>query len=149
MQLNFPAYNFKIKRQENANYVFDIIRKKFILLTPEEWVRQHLVHFLANDRGFPLSRIAVERGLKVNGLKKRFDVLIFDSLGMPQLLAECKAPDIKLSEETLMQVSVYNSHFGAGHLLVTNGLQHFYFYSKNGKMVAGDGIPHYESIRVK
>src|SRR6185295_18761695 len=98
MQLNFPAYNFNIKRQEKANYVFDIIRKKFVHLTPEEWVRQHLLHLMVSDKGYPASLLAVERGLEVNGLRKRFDLMCYGKDGLPRLLVECKSPSVHLRE---------------------------------------------------
>ena len=124
MQLNFPAYNFKVKTEENTNYVFDIVRKKFVALTPEEWVRQHLLHFLIQERGYPASLLSIERGLEMNGLRKRFDVLVFGKDAKPLLLVECKSPAITLDEATFMQAAVYNSNFGAKHLLITNGLNH-------------------------
>ena len=124
IKLNFPEYNFKVKTIENDNYVFDIIRKKYVLLTPEEWVRQHLLHYLIHEKKYPASLIAVEKGLEVNGLKKRFDMLVFDKKGKPQLLAECKAPEIKLTQSVFDQVANYNMKFNVQFLLVTNGLQH-------------------------
>ncbi len=147
MQLNFPTYNFNIKRQENANYVFDIIRKKFVLLTPEEWVRQHLLHLLVNEKGYPASLIAVERGLEINGLKKRFDALAFDKNGKPLLLVECKSPDIRLDQKTLMQIAVYNNKFGVKHLLVTNGLIHLHYaYDEMNNSSSKNEIPDFISL---
>jgi hypothetical protein len=116
--------NFKVKTIENANYVFDIIRKKYVLLTPEEWVRQHLLHYLIHEKKYPTSLISIERGLTVNGLKKRFDLLAFDNTGKPSLLAECKAPEIKLTQKVFDQIANYNMKFKVKFLLVTNGLQH-------------------------
>ena len=124
MKLNFPEYNFKVKTIENANYVFDIIRKKYVLLTPEEWVRQHLLYYLIHEKKYPASLISLEKGLTVNGLKKRFDLLAFDKNGQPQLLAECKAPEIKLTQKVFDQIANYNMKFKVRFLLVTNGLQH-------------------------
>lgn len=123
MQLKFPTYNFKVKNTENGNYIFDIIRKKDVLLTPEEWVRQHLVHYLINNCKCPASLIAVEKGLMYNGLKKRFDVLVFDNTGKPIMLCECKSPEVDLTDETFLQASVYNKRLGVRHLLITNGLE--------------------------
>ncbi len=123
MQLNFPTYNFKVKKVENRNYIFDIIRKKFVVLTPEEWVRQHLVHYLIHHCGCTPSLMAVEKGLTVNGLQKRFDVLVYDNKGKAILLAECKAPDIQLSENTFLQAAVYNQSLAVSRLVITNGLE--------------------------
>lgn len=124
MQLNFPTYKFKTKREENTNYVFDIIRKKYVVLTPEEWVRQHLIHYLVDEKNYPQSLLAVERGLELNGLRKRFDLLAFNKNGQPQLLVECKSPDIELSKAVFEQIALYNAKFKVTLLLVTNGLQH-------------------------
>lgn len=124
MELNFPTYNFKVKTEENANYVFDIIRKKYVLVTPEEWVRQHLLWYLIHEKKYPASLISVEKGLEINGLKKRFDLLAYNHLGKPLLLAECKSPDIKLTQQVFDQIANYNMKFKVKQLLVTNGLQH-------------------------
>lgn len=124
MQLKFPTYKFKTKSEQNTNYVFDIVRKKYVVLTPEEWVRQHVLHYLTLDKNYPYSLLAVERGLNVNGRKKRFDVLAFNKNGQPQLLIECKSPDIEINIAVFEQIAVYNSTFGVKQLLVTNGLQH-------------------------
>lgn len=132
MQLNFPTYNFKVKKVENRNYIFDIIRKKFVVLTPEEWVRQHLVHYLIHHCGCTPSLMAVEKGLTVNGLQKRFDVLVYDNKGKAILLAECKAPDIQLSESTFLQAAVYNQSLSVSRLVITNGLElRFCQYNNN------------------
>lgn len=132
MQLNFPTYNFKVKKVENRNYIFDIIRKKFVVLTPEEWVRQHLVHYLIDHCGCTPSLMAVEKGLTVNGLQKRFDVLVYDNKGKAILLAECKAPDIQLSENTFLQAAVYNQSLSVSRLVITNGLElRFCQYNNN------------------
>lgn len=132
MQLNFPTYNFKVKKVENRNYIFDIIRKKFVVLTPEEWVRQHLVHYLIEHCGCTPSLIAVEKGLTVNGLQKRFDVLVYDNKGKAILLAECKAPDIQLSASTFLQAAVYNKSLAVSSLVITNGLElRFCLYNTN------------------
>lgn len=121
-QLNFPSYQFSIKRNGDKLQIYDIIRKKWIFLTPEEWVRQHTVHFLIEEKGFPSSLIAVEKNLKVNQLNKRFDAVVFHSNGSPLLLIECKAPEVNLTEETLQQALRYNSVLQAPFIILTNGL---------------------------
>jgi hypothetical protein len=126
VQLNFPTYNFNIKRQENVNYIFDIIRKKWVLLTAEEWVRQHALHYLLYTKNYPASLVAVEREFSVNGLKKRFDILIFNRNHKPQLIVECKRSDVPLDEGVMKQISVYNSTFQATCLWITNGIQHMF-----------------------
>lgn len=147
MKLNLPAYNFNIKREQNANYVFDNIRKKYVQLTPEEYVRQHLIHHLVKDLGYPASRIAVERGLSYNGLKKRFDLLVFGNGTQPLLMIECKAPDIALDQDTLMQVAVYNSRFGCPFLLITNGMHHVWVHLRPGQSpLMHETIPTYVAL---
>jgi len=124
--LNFPTYKFRIKSNENNYSIFDIIRKKYVVLTPEEWVRQHYVHYLINDKGYPISLIAVEKKLLVNNLLKRTDILVFDSDGEPFLIVECKAPSIKLTQNTFDQIARYNLTLNAKLLVVTNGLEHLH-----------------------
>ena len=123
--LNFPTYQFKIKSSENTNYIFDIIRKKYVVLTPEEWVRQHTLHFLISEKNYPQSLIAVEKQLKVNNLIKRFDILVFNKKGLPAVIVECKSPKIKLNQDTFDQIARYNLNLNAKYLVVTNGLQHY------------------------
>jgi hypothetical protein len=125
-QLNFPACNFRFKNSENKVAVFDEIRKKYVVLTPEEWVRQHVVKYLINDRGYPKSLINVEKLLKVNGLTKRYDVVVFNSDGSIHLLVECKAPSVKISQHVFDQIARYNLTMNATLLMVTNGLEHYY-----------------------
>lgn len=132
-QLNFKPYQFKIKSSENKPFIFDQIRKKYIVLTPEEWVRQHTVSFLIHELKYPLSRIAIERQLKVNNLTKRFDIVVFDNLGAPLILVECKAPKVKISQETFDQIARYNLQLNAPLLMLTNGLNHYYCSLNNVK----------------
>lgn len=123
--LNLPVYQFKTKQEGERTYIFDTIRKKYIVLTPEEWVRQNFLQYLINDRQFPASLIAIEAGLKYNQLKKRLDVLVYDTKGEPHLIVECKAPEVKITQDVFDQVARYNFVFKAKYLVVTNGLQHF------------------------
>ncbi|MFI5221992.1 MAG: type I restriction enzyme HsdR N-terminal domain-containing protein [Bacteroidia bacterium] len=113
-----------MKSVENTNYIFDIIRKKFVVLTPEENVRQHLLWYLIHEKKYSASLIAVEKGLRLHGMKKRFDLLVFDRSGKPRLLAECKAPEVKLTQKVFEQIANYNRKFRVRALLVTNGIQH-------------------------
>jgi hypothetical protein len=126
LQLNFPAYEFRFKNSENKVQIFDVIRKKFVVLQPEEWVRQHVVKFLIENKNYPLSHINVEKQLSVNGLKKRYDVVVFNSDGTIEVLVECKAPEITINQITFNQIARYNMNLKANYLMVTNGLEHFY-----------------------
>ncbi len=125
-KLNLPSYQFKLKSSENKQLIFDIIRKKYVFLTPEEWVRQNFVHYLIHEKNYPISLISVEKQLTINQLKKRFDILIFNTSGKPHIIIECKAPSIKISQNTFDQIARYNMVINASHLIVTNGLTHYF-----------------------
>lgn len=124
--LNFPSYSFRFKNSENKVSIFDAIRKKFIILTPEEWVRQHVVQFLLEEKKYPKSLINVEKVLWVNGLRKRYDVVVFNPDGTIFLLIECKAPEVKISQAVFDQIARYNMTLEAEFLMVTNGLNHYF-----------------------
>jgi len=125
-KLNFPSYSFRFKNNQNKIAVFDDLRKKFIILTPEEWVRQHTVKFLEIEKNYPLSLINVEKQLKIAGLTKRYDVVVFEPQGNIHIIVECKAPKIKITQETFDQIARYNLSLKANYLMVTNGLQHYF-----------------------
>ncbi|NJY64001.1 type I restriction enzyme HsdR N-terminal domain-containing protein [Salinimicrobium sp. CDJ15-81-2] len=125
-ELNFPRYSFRFKNRENKIAVFDELRKKFVLLTPEEWVRQHVVHFLLKEKSFPKSLLNVEKQLKVHDLIKRYDVLAYNPDGSIHLVVECKAASIPITQETFDQIARYNLVLQATYLMVTNGLQHYF-----------------------
>ncbi len=125
-KLNFPTFTFRFKNSENKVAIFDEIRKKFIILTPEEWVRQHVVHYLILEKKYPKSLINVEKVLKINGLSKRYDGVVFNPDGSIFLLIECKAPEIKISQNTFDQIARYNLTLKANYLMVTNGQNHYF-----------------------
>lgn len=124
--LNFPGYSFRTKSNEKHVAIFDVVRKKFVALTPEEWVRQHVVHYLHQDLNYPLAWINVEKQLKVAGLSKRYDVVVYDPQGQVQLMVECKAPTVKIDQTTFDQIARYQLALKAQYLMVTNGLEHYY-----------------------
>ena len=123
--LNFPTYPFRLKQEAGKTYIFDELRKRFLLLTPEEWVRQHLVKFLIEEKGYPRTLIKLEGGLKLNSLQKRSDILLFDTSGEKLMLVECKAPSVKITQATFDQIARYNFVHRVKMLVVSNGLQHF------------------------
>lgn len=125
-KLNFPAYTFRLKNSENKVAIFDEIRKKFIILTPEEWIRQHVIQFLLQDKNYPKSYINVEKLIKVNDLSKRYDIIVYQSNGEIYLLIECKSSDIKIDQTTFDQIARYNLTLKAKYLMVTNGLNHYF-----------------------
>jgi hypothetical protein len=126
LQLNFPNYTFKIKNIENEDYIFDEIRKKYIKLTKQEWVRQNCVNFLVKEKKFPQVLINVEKTLKINKLSKRYDIVVYNSDGSIKLLVECKSPEIKITQKTFDQIAIYNMSLKADLLMVTNGINHYY-----------------------
>ena len=125
-KLNLPTYNFKLKSSENKTLIFDNLRKKYLVLTPEEWVRQHYVRFLIDEKKYPTTLIALEKQLTINNRKKRTDILVFNKEGNPEIIVECKAPSIKITQDTFDQIARYNLKLKANFLIVTNGLEHFY-----------------------
>ena len=124
--LNFPTYSFRFKNSENKTLIYDEIRKKFMVLQPEEWVRQHCVQYLMQEKGFPKSLINVEKELKVNNLRKRYDIVIFNPDGSIHLIVECKSAKIKIDQSTFDQIARYNLALNATYLMVTNGINHYY-----------------------
>lgn len=127
MELNLPPYQPPMQRKGEKLLIQCLVRKKWLVLTPEEWVRQHFLNYLFSKKGCSRSLTAVEYGLEYNGLKKRIDILVFDSTGQPSLMIECKAPHIPLNKEVLFQLSTYNAAFQVAKLCITNGMQHHWF----------------------
>lgn len=125
-KLNLPSYTFKLKSNENKTLIFDNLRKKYVVLTPEEWVRQHFAQWMIQEKNYPISLIAIEKQLVINNLKKRTDIVVFSSEGHPNIIVECKAPHIKITQDTFDQIARYNLKLNANFLIVTNGLQHFF-----------------------
>jgi len=126
MDLNFPRYPFRFKSRENKLLVFDVVRKKYVVIQPEEWVRQHCLHFLIRDKGYPPGRVLVERKLEVHGLTKRLDLAVCDPGGQIEVLVECKAPDVVINQEVFDQIARYNMQARARYLMVSNGLKHIF-----------------------
>jgi len=125
-ELNFPKFTFRFKNSENKISIFDCLRKKFVILQPEEWVRQHCVLYLIEEKGYPKSHINVEKELVVNNLKKRYDIVVFNTDGTIYLIVECKAPSVAINQNTFDQIAQYNLALNANYLMVTNGLNHYY-----------------------
>ena len=121
-KLQFPQPDLRVRNLNDVLQVWDVVRKKWVVLTPEEWVRQHLIHFLRDHRGWSESLMAVEKNLKYNGLNRRPDVVVYTSDMKPLLLAECKAPDVNINQAVLDQAVMYNRALGVAYVLVTNGL---------------------------
>tara|TARA_B110000003_G_scaffold56724_2_gene56815 strand:- start:28119 stop:28568 length:450 start_codon:yes stop_codon:yes gene_type:complete len=125
-KLNFPEFGIRLKNKENKCLIFDIIRKNWFLLTPEEWVRQHCIHYLIFIKHYPKSLINVEKKILVNGVPKRYDIIIFSKNGEVLLIVECKEPRIKISQSVFDQISKYNLTLKSKYLMVSNGLTHYF-----------------------
>ena len=125
LKLNFPSYKFRLKNSENKTLIFDQIRKKFVVLQPEEWVRQHCINFLLEEVECPKSLINVEKTIELNGLKKRYDIIVYKPDGSIFLIVECKAPQVKINQDAFDQIARYNMSLNSEFLFVTNGLNHF------------------------
>ncbi len=124
-KLNLPEYSFRIKTTEGKPYVFDALRKKYVRLTPEEWVRQHFAQFLITAKGYSPTLLALEAGVKVNNNPQRADLVAFDRQGNPVLVAEFKAPEVKITQQTFDQIVRYNMQLKVKFLIVSNGLEHY------------------------
>jgi hypothetical protein len=123
--LQLPTYSFKVKDEAGQHFIFDELRKKYLLLTPEEWVRQHMLHYLILVKGYSRALISMERGLQLHDRKKRSDILIFDRNGKPFLLVECKASSVKINQKVFDQAAQYNSVYRARYIVLSNGMQHY------------------------
>ena len=146
MPLNLPSFDFKIKKAEGKLWIFDVLRKKFIVLLPEEWVRQHFIHFLLQDMHYPKALIKVEGGLVVNERRKRSDIVVYDRKGNPWMIVECKSPEVPVTNETFFQAAVYNQTLRANYVVITNGLTHLCgeIDWNSGKATLRDSIPSFE-----
>ena len=144
-KLNLPNFSFNIKSNEKHTLIFDNLRKKYVVLTPEEWVRQHYVHYLIQHKNCPISLIAVEKQLIINNRKKRTDIVVFDKEGTPNMIVECKAPHVPISQATFDQIARYNLKLKAKYLILTNGIQHYYCQMdfKNENYIFLKDIPDY------
>ena len=124
VELNIPIQDIDIKKIESKNYIFDLIRKKYLILTPEEWVRQNLVRYFINDLNYPKGLIKTESSLKYNNLKKRSDILIFNNDMTHFLVVECKSYKLKLNKSHISQSAMYNKIYKSKYVMISNGLDH-------------------------
>ena len=142
-RLNLPAAAFDIRQVEGKREILDPLRRKYVRLTPEEWVRQHLVQYLIADLGYPRGLIAIEKSIDLHGKRFRADVIVHDRTGRAVLMAECKEPDVSISQETFDQIAAYNRVVQARCLLVTNGLIHYCYVADCGFL---DEVPRYDEL---
>ena len=123
--LNLPTYSFKIKSELQRKLIFDSIRRKYVVLTPEEWVRQNFIQYLVEEKGYPASLIAVEKKVDVNLLPQRSDIVLYNRNAKPVIIVECKSAKIKVTQDVFNQIARYNMKLRVPFLVVTNGLQHY------------------------
>jgi hypothetical protein len=150
-QLCFPVSNFKLKEEGDKFYIFDQSRRKFVLLTSEEWVRQNCLHFLHEYKNFPISLLSVEKSFKLNNLLLRYDIVAYSNKAKPVLLVECKAPEVNITQRTFDQIAVYNLELKVPYLLVTNGIDLFCCSVDfdNSRFIFLKEIPDYQAIKGK
>jgi hypothetical protein len=147
-QLNFPHFDFRLRMENNRQEIYDPVRHKFVSLTPEEWVRQHLIAYLIHHKNYPVAMIGVEKKLLLNKQPKRFDLVVFSRKAHPFLLVECKAPGVEITEKTFDQAARYNMLLHAGYFLITNGLEHYTCRLDylNKQYIFVEEIPHFNEI---
>jgi len=148
-KLNFPDLESRFKLKENGQkQIFDGIRKKFVDLTPEEWVRQHVVSYLIHIKNIPASLISIEKQLVLNGTKRRTDAVVYNSVLSPLLIIECKAPSVILNQETVNQALGYNLVLNVPYVLLTNGLSHVCFHYVDQKATILSEIPSFQELLI-
>ena len=148
VNLNFPAYRFFSRGSGQSREIFDAITQTYLILTPEEWVRQHLIQYLVHEKGVPLGLLRREIPLRINGASFRADLVAYSRQGKAVIVAECKAPQIRLSQATLDQVGHYNRKLHAGHIVITNGIDHYFYKVNQGqvKISSVEEIPSYAEL---
>jgi hypothetical protein len=148
--LNLPEYPYRLRKNRNGrDEIFDAVRKKFVRLTPEEWVRQHLLDYFVRHLDFPASLIRVEASLKYNNLSKRSDIVVYGKQGRPLLAVECKAPSVTITQDAFQQLAMYNFSLKVPYLVMTNGLNHYccVLDAVNKQISYLPGIPAYGELR--
>jgi predicted type IV restriction endonuclease len=144
IKIEFPKEKVKIQQHKDVHEVFDAIRKKWLLLTPEEWVRQHILQYLLLTKKYPASLIAIEKEIKLAGLKKRCDIVVYNRKSEPWMIIECKEMKVAVSENTLDQILRYHISLSAQYLIITNGSYCFGFEKKEGQFTEIDCFPDFE-----
>ncbi len=145
LSLHFPPHDFKIKQEESGQFIFDFIRKKYVLLTPEEWVRQHILVYLCETMNYPKGLISVEKEFRINNLKKRYDIVVYDYDHKPWMLIECKEQGVPVNDKTLQQLLRYHQVLQCPYWFLTNGVQHFCAEVKEGIVTWLPQLPDHRS----
>lgn len=148
MQLNLPTYECRLREQNGKQQIFDVLRRRYVALTPEEWVRQHFVHYLIEHKGYPKGLLANEVELRVGEKHLRCDTVLYDKALHPKIIVEYKAPEIAITQRVFNQITVYNMLLHVDYLIVSNGMQHYCCqmdYDQNRYMFLSD-IPSYDQL---
>jgi hypothetical protein len=148
--LTLPTYTFQLKQSAGKSLIFDPVRRKYVALTPEEWVRQHFINYLIHYLHYPKSLIAVERGTFYHQMAKRTDLCIYGSDRQPLVLVECKAPNVAITAEVVKQATLYNKTLQAKYVILTNGIEHFCWLVDftTSRIQPLDRIPDYRELVV-
>ncbi|HOZ85957.1 MAG TPA: type I restriction enzyme HsdR N-terminal domain-containing protein [Niabella sp.] len=141
--IEYPKPDFKIEFKNNQPFIFDPIRRKWLVLQDEEWVRQNFVHYLLLSKQYPQSLIALEKEIQLGSLKKRFDILVYDPVHQPWMLVECKSQKVPITEKTLLQILRYHITMPAKYLILTNGLETYGWQKIDGKLIEIDSLPEF------
>ncbi len=147
-RLNLPQYEIKISEKDGKRMIFDFLRRKYVALTPEEWVRQHFVHFLIEHKGYPKGLLGNEIELQIGAKRLRCDSILYNKMAQPQMIIEYKAPTIPIQQKVFQQISTYNLLLKVDYLIVSNGIQHYCCKMDydNQKCLFLEGIPEYEKL---
>jgi hypothetical protein len=139
--ISYPQPGFRLKKEAEKEFIFDTSRKKWLLLTPEEWVRQNFTCYLTRTMGYPAALIAFEKEIRLGEMKKRFDILVYNDLHQPWMMVECKAPSVKLDESVLRQVLRYNISVPVTYMIITNGPETYGWHKKDGDLTLIEALP--------
>ena len=146
LELNLPSADIRLERRDGRLFIWDFVRRRWVTLTPEEWVRQHFSHWMTEHMGYPLARLGHEISLELNGMQRRADAVFYDREGLPLIIVEFKAPHISISQKTFDQISRYNMVLQVPYLIISNGLQHFCLHVREDGMEFLSEIPRYGEI---
>ncbi len=144
--LNLPHFAYKLSERNGKDYIWDVVRRMWVHFTPEEWVRQHVVHMLMGKYSYPVGLMRTEGGFDSFMMKKRSDILVLGRRGEPFILVECKRPQVPLDDNVMRQVGLYNQILKAQYVLVTNGLEHYVIEYKDRSFEFIDDVPHYAEV---
>ena len=146
LELKLPSADIRLERRDGRLFIWDFVRRRWMMLTPEEWVRQHFSHWMTEHLGYPLARLGHEISLEQNGMQRRADAVFYDREGLPLVIVEFKAPHISISQKTFDQISRYNMVLQVPYLIISNGLQHFCLHVREDGLEFLREIPRYGEI---